>query len=222
MKEQHIFEGDPSVENGLRLCYIIKKQEEFHQNANREKGAVVALLKVAKLGNPILRKISSPVTPEEGKSYEFQTFLDDMVETMRTLHGVGLSAPQVFQSKQVVVVESTNNARYLNAPALSLLILINPTFIYMSEETQEGWEACLSLENLRGKVVRSMCVAVKGYDRQMHPIELKSEGFTAVVLQHEIDHLNGKVFPDRMTDLTTLSHLAEFEQYWTKESAPVV
>jgi len=84
----------------------------------------VALLKIAKLGDPILRKISSPVTPEEGKSPEFQTFLDDLVETMRTLDGVGLAAPQVFQPKQVVMVESTHNARYPNAPPFYLFFVV--------------------------------------------------------------------------------------------------
>jgi peptide deformylase len=181
----------------------------------------MALLKVAKLGNPILRQVAAPVTAEECEAPQFQKFLDDMVETMRTLDGVGLAAPQVFHSKQAVVIESTGNTRYPNAPDLSLLILLNPVFTFMSEEKQEGWEGCLSLDNLRGKVVRSLKVAVKGYDRTMRPLQLDAEGFMAVVLQHEIDHLHGKVFVDRMTDLTTLTHMAEFEKYWIKEPTTV-
>jgi peptide deformylase len=181
----------------------------------------MGLLKVAKLGNPILRQVAAPVTPEECESPQFQRFLDDMVETMRALDGVGLAAPQVFQSKQAVVIESTGNPRYPDAPDLSLLILLNPVFTFMSEEKQEGWEGCLSLDNLRGKVVRSLKIAVKGYDRTMRPLQLEAEGFMAVVLQHEIDHLHGKVFVDRMTDLTTLTHMAEFEKYWIKEPTTV-
>jgi peptide deformylase len=181
----------------------------------------MALLKVAKLGSPVLRKIAAPVTPRECETPEFQRFLDDMIETMRTLDGVGLAAPQVFESKQAIVIEANANPRYPGAPDLSLRVLINPLFTFMSEEKQEGWEGCLSLDNLRGKVVRSLRVAVRGFDRTMRPVELEAEGFLAVVLQHEIDHLNGKVFLDRMTDLTTLSHLAEFERYWMKDPAPV-
>jgi peptide deformylase len=181
----------------------------------------MGLLKVAKLGNPVLRQVAAPVTPEECESPHFQKFLDDMVETMRTLDGVGLAAPQVFQSKQAVVIESTGNPRYPNAPDLSLSILLNPVFTFMSEEKQEGWEGCLSLDNLRGKVVRSLKVSVKGYDRTMRPRQIEAEGFMAVVLQHEVDHLHGKVFIDRMTDLTTLTHMAEFEKYWIKEPTTV-
>ncbi|HET6371569.1 MAG TPA: peptide deformylase [Nitrospiria bacterium] len=181
----------------------------------------MALLKIAKLGNPILRQLAAPVTAEECETPQFQKFLDDMVETMRTLDGVGLAAPQVFQSKQAVVIESAGNTRYPNAPDLSLLILLNPVFTFISEEKQEGWEGCLSLDNLRGKVVRSLKVAVKGYDRTMRPLQLDAEGFMAVVLQHEIDHLHGKVFVDRMTDLTTLTHMAEFDKYWNKEPTTV-
>jgi len=181
----------------------------------------MALLKVAKLGNPILRKVAESVAPSECETPQFQRFLDDMVETMRTLDGVGLAAPQVFSSKQVIVIEVQANPRYPNTPDFSLLVLLNPTFTFMSDEKQEGWEGCLSLDNLRGKVTRSLRVSVKGADRHMRPLELDAEGFLAVVLQHEIDHLNGRIFIDRMTDFTTLTHLPEFEQYWSTEPAAV-
>jgi len=181
----------------------------------------MALLKVAKLGNPILRRIAEPIAASECETAQFQRFLDDMIETMRALDGVGLAAPQVLCSKQVIVIESEANSRYPQAPDLSLLVLLNPAFTYLSEEKQEGWEGCLSLENLRGKVVRSLRVSVKGVDRQMRPLEFDAEGFLAVVLQHEIDHLNGTVFIDRMTDFTTLTHLPEFEQYWSTKPAAV-
>lgn len=181
----------------------------------------MAILKVAKLGNPLLRKIAAPVTPAEAQDPLFQSFLEDMVETMRKLDGVGLAAPQVFESKQIIVVEANANPRYPNAPDLSLLILLNPTFTYLSEEKIEGWEGCLSVENLRGKVVRSARVGLKAFNRHMEPIEMETEGFLAIVFQHEIDHLNGKVFLDRMSDFSTLTHLAEFERFWVRDPAEV-
>lgn len=174
----------------------------------------MAILKVAKLGNPILRKIAEPVSMAETQDPAFHTFLEDMTETMRKLDGVGLAAPQVSQSKQVVVIGVNTNSRYPMAPDLPLLVLLNPMLTYLSEEKAEGWEGCLSLDNLRGKVVRSVRVGVKGFNRQMEPMEFEAEGFLAVVLQHEIDHLQGKVFIDRMKDLSTLTHLAEFDHYW--------
>jgi peptide deformylase len=181
----------------------------------------MAILKIAKLGNPILRKVAAPVTPAECKDPSFQQFLEDMVETMRKLDGVGLAAPQVFESRQIIVIESNANPRYPNAPDLSLLILLNPTFTHMSEKKIEGWEGCLSVDNLRGKVVRSARVGVKGFNRHMEPVEIEAEGFLAVVFQHEIDHLNGKVYLDRMNDFSTLTQLTEFERYWTRDPAEV-
>lgn len=179
----------------------------------------MAILKVAKLGNPILRKIAGPVSMADSQDPAFQAFLEDMTETMRKLDGVGLAAPQLFQSKQVVVIEANANPRYPASPDLSLLILLNPVLTHLSEEKEEGWEGCLSLDNLRGKVVRSVRVGVKGFNRYMAPMEFEAEGFLAVVLQHETDHLQGKVFLDRMRDFSTLTHLAEFDQYWTSRPA---
>lgn len=172
------------------------------------------LLKVAKLGSPVLRKVAEPVTPDECKSVIFQRFIDDMIETMEKLDGVGLAAPQVFQSKQVVVLKSQNNGRYPDAPDLPLLVLVNPQLTEPSEEMIEGWEGCLSVDNLRGKVKRHARIKVSGFHRNMEPVAFEAEHFLAVVLQHEIDHLRGKVFLDRMDDFSTLTHLAEFERHW--------
>ncbi len=181
----------------------------------------MAILNVAKLGNPILRKVATEVTHAECEDPVFQTFLDDMIETMRELDGVGLAAPQVFKSKQVIVIGADANPRYPDGPDLPLLVMLNPVFTFMSEERIEGWEGCLSVDNLRGRVVRSARVGVRGFDRFMKPVELEANGFLAIVFQHEIDHLNGKVFLDRMKDLSTLAHLAEFERYWTTHPVEV-
>ncbi|MFQ5949089.1 MAG: peptide deformylase, partial [Nitrospiria bacterium] len=143
------------------------------------------------------------------------------IETMQKRDGVGLAAPQVFHSKQAIVIQSESNPRYPNTPDLPLLVLLNPTLISMSEEKIEGWEGCLSVENLRGKVPRAIRVGVKGYNRSMEPMAFEAEGFLAVVLQHEIDHLHGKVFLDRMQDFSTLTHLVEFDRYWLPQPTEV-
>lgn len=176
--------------------------------------SLVAILKIAKLGSPVLRRIAEPITAEACQDPEFQTFLDDMVETMEHSDGMGLAAPQVFQSKQAVVLKSSGNNRYPEAPTYPLMILINPVLTDYSEEVIEDWEGCLSVEDLRGKVWRHHKVSVKGFDREMKPLTIEAEGFLAVVLQHEIDHLLGKVFLDRMRDFSTLTHLAEYSRYW--------
>lgn len=176
----------------------------------------MALLKIAKMGNPILRKISDPVSSEEIMNPDFQKFIDDLIETMRDEDGLGLAAPQVHVSKQVVVIESLENNRYPEAPPFPLLVLINPVFKYLSKEQRTGWEGCLSLDNLRGKVPRSSSVKLTALDRNGQPLTLDWEGFPAVVLQHEIDHLRGHLFVDRMKDMTTLTHMGEFHRYWIK------
>ncbi|MHB8481912.1 MAG: peptide deformylase [Nitrospiria bacterium] len=183
----------------------------------------MAVLPIAKLGNPVLRKMAEPVSREELLSPDFQLFIDDMVETMRVKDGVGLAAPQVFQSKQVVVIESHLNPRYTEAPEISLLILVNPVFTFLSEEKVEGWEGCLSVDNLRGKVKRSKKAALQALDRNGERVEFETDTFLAVILQHEIDHLHGKLFVDQISDVTSLSHLEEFNRYAVanKEQTPV-
>ena len=181
----------------------------------------MAVLQIAKLGNPILRQVARRVTEKECRTAAFQRFLDDLVDTMRVKDGVGLAAPQVSQSVQAIVIESEENTRYRRAPHLPLLIMINPTITAYSDETIEGWEGCLSLDNLRGMVTRSAIIHVDGFDRFMEPVSMDAERFLAVVFQHEVDHLNGKLFIDRMNDLTTLSHLAEYDLYWGNASEKV-
>ncbi len=176
----------------------------------------MALLKIAKMGNPILRKISEPVTKKDIQTADFQRFIDDMIETMRDEDGLGLAAPQVHVSKQVVVIESLEDDRSPEAPPFPLLVLVNPVFKYLSKELRTGWEGCLSLDNLRGKVPRSRAVRLEALDRNGNPVLLDWEEFPAVVLQHEIDHLRGHLFVDRMKDMSTLTHLGEFHRYWIK------
>ena len=147
--------------------------------------------------------------------------LQNMWDTMYNAKGVGLAAPQVNRSIQIVVLEYTENERYPNEVSIPLTVLVNPVLSEYSEETKDGWESCLSLVDFRGLVSRSTKVTLDAYDRQGKKINKTVSDFEAVVLQHEIDHLKGFVFIDRMKDLKQLSYQEEFEKFWLKkEDAP--
>ncbi|MEB3298594.1 MAG: peptide deformylase [Candidatus Sericytochromatia bacterium] len=181
----------------------------------------MALLEIAKLGNPILRQLAEPVTLEDLADPATQRLIDDMIETMRHAGGIGLAAPQVFVSKQIQVIEMAANPRYPDAPTWPLTVLINPEITFLTDERLEVWEGCLSVDGLRGKVRRIRHVAVNYLDREGRPQTLELEDFPAVVVQHETDHLIGKVFLDRMEDMSTLSQIAEWERYWLGDPALV-
>jgi peptide deformylase len=179
----------------------------------------MASLEIARLGNPVLRQLAQPVDLKDlaNPDSEIQNFIDNMVETMKVGGGVGLAAPQVSKSIQIVILEYDDNERYPGNPKIPLTVLINPVITKYSEEITEGWESCLSLIDFRGLVPRSTEVVVDAYDRQGNKLHIEASGFLAIVLQHEIDHLLGKVFIDRMTDMTQLSYTKEFDEYWIEE-----
>lgn len=176
----------------------------------------MAKLKIARLGNPVLRRIAQPVdlTELSDPDSDVQVLIDDMIETMRLDEGVGLAAPQVSQSLQVVTLECEESKRYPDGQGIPLMALVNPVITRYSEETAMGWESCLSLIDFRGLVRRFREVTVEAFNRQGEKTVIEATGFLAIVLQHEIDHLNGKVFLDRMEDLTQLAYMEEFETYW--------
>ncbi len=178
----------------------------------------MAILKTAKLGNPVLRSEAKEVSPGEIKSPAIQGLIDDMIETMHEYDGIGLAAPQVHVSKQIAVLEVDHNPRYPESGDFPLLTLINPKILKKSEETIEGWEGCLSIEGLRGKVPRSQKISIRFFDRRGVEQKLDLEDFPAVVVQHELDHLEGKMFIDRMRDLSTLTYLKEFDRFWMRPS----
>ena len=177
----------------------------------------MTVLKIAKLGNPVLRQVAKPVELNDLAENSMQTFIDDMVETMHHEGGVGLAAPQVNRPIQIVVLEYAENERYPDEVSIPLTVLVNPVLSDYSQETKEGWESCLSLVDFRGLVPRSTTVTLDAYDRQGKKILKTVSGFEAVVLQHELDHLKGFVFLDRMKDLTQLSYQEEFEEFWLKK-----
>ena len=175
------------------------------------------ILEVLKLGNPLLRKVAEPFTAREILSTRTQGLVEDMLETMRAEIGVGLAAPQVGVSKQLVVIEAKGEAKGGEEGELAIptTVLFNPVFTWTSEEQVEGWEGCLSVDNLRGKVWRSAAVRLEALDRKGKPVKMETGGFLSVVLQHECDHLIGKLFLDRMRDLTTLTQLEEYREHWS-------
>jgi len=174
----------------------------------------MAILKVARLGHPVLRQMAAPIPVKEIRSPEVQRLIDDMVETMREYNGAGLAANQVHTLKQVCVIEVNGNPRYPDAGAIPLTVLINPTVTPLTAEMEEGWEGCLSVPDMRGMVPRYTAVRLEAFDRTGAPINVVAKEFFARVIQHETDHLNGIVYVDRMKDLSTLTHLAEWNRYW--------
>lgn len=174
----------------------------------------MAILKVARLGHPILRRVADPLPPEAIPTPETQRFIDDMIETMREHDGVGLAAPQVHVSRQIAVFEVQGSPRYPDVPAVPLTVLINPVLTPLGDETVEEWEGCLSIPDLRGRVPRYRAVRLEALGRQGEPVELVVKEFFARVLQHECDHLKGRVYLDRMPDLGSLAHLREWTRYW--------
>jgi len=174
----------------------------------------MAILKVARLGHPVLRQVARPIPLDEIRSPEVQRLIDDMVETMREYDGAGLAANQVHVLRQVAVIEVAANPRYPDAPEIPLTVLINPIVAPLTEEQDEGWEGCLSVPDMRGVVPRFTAVRLQGYDREGRAIDVVAKEFFARVIQHETDHLNGIVYVDRMRDLRTLSHIAEWNKHW--------
>ncbi len=174
------------------------------------------MLKIAKLGNPILRKISAQIDPREIKSSEIQRLIDDMFDVMYDEPGIGLAAPQVSRSIQLVVMGCKGEGGFPET------VLINPTIVYYGPEQVENWEGCLSVDGLRGKVTRPSLVRVKALDRKGKSLDFEATDLYAVCIQHELDHLIGKVFLDRMADMSTLTQLEEFSQYWQKEPTNVI
>src|SRR5512139_3053088 len=160
----------------------------------------MAIRTIVSLPEPVLRRKARPVTEFDS---ELQTLINDMIETMREAPGVGLAAPQVNVSQRVIVVEygeeeEDENGEIIEKPK-KLYALINPEIVKTSEEKVPGVEGCLSIPGVVGEVERFTSVQIKGLNRRGRPTKVKAEGWLARIFQHEIDHLNGIVFPDRAT-----------------------
>jgi len=159
------------------------------------------------MGHPVLRQRAKPVgafgTPE------LRELVADMTETMKAKNGAGLAAPQVGVSQRVVIFGVAANPRYPDAEAVPFTVLVNPKLVMLTREVEEDWEGCLSVPGLRGVVPRYTKLRYAGFDAEGNPIERVAEGFHARVVQHECDHLDGILYPQRMTDLGKLGFIEE-------------
>jgi peptide deformylase len=182
----------------------------------------MSILKVARMGHPVLRARAKAIDPGDIKSPRMQQLIDDMFETMREYQGVGLAAPQVHVPLRLFVagfspepgLEPDEDEEDRDQERVPVMALINPEITPVGNATDEDWEGCLSIPDIRGKVPRAREIQVKAYDRTGRRLDIRARGFTARVIQHETDHLDGVLFFDRMKSFDTLTFLDEFGRFW--------
>jgi peptide deformylase len=173
----------------------------------------MSILKVARMGHPVLRKPARPLDKAALRNPLLQKFIDDMIETMNEYHGVGLAAPQVHEDIRIFVGLLDEEP----GPDSDAVALINPEITPEGSDKHDGWEGCLSIPDIRGMVPRFTSIAVKALDREGRPIELRLKDFAARVAQHETDHLDGILFFDRMTSMQSLTYLDEYSRFHAKD-----
>ncbi|MCL6712170.1 peptide deformylase [Pseudomonas sp. R2.Fl] len=159
---------------------------------------------ILKMGDPRLLKIANPV--DRFDTPELHALIADMFQTMAAAGGVGLAAPQIGVDMQLVIFGFDNSDRYPDAPPVPRTILLNPVIEPLSDEMEDGWEGCLSVPGLRGVVPRHRAIRYRGFDPQGHPIDREAEGFHARVVQHECDHLIGRLYPSRIRDFSQFGY----------------
>jgi peptide deformylase len=173
----------------------------------------MTIRKIAQIGHPVLRERARDLTRDELRSPELQRFVDDLVETMRDAHGAGLAATQIHEPVRICAIEVGENPRYPYKPRIPLTILVNPVIEPLSDETFLNYEGCLSVPNLRGRVRRAAHVRVRAWDRHGEPWEREVKGISAGTFQHEVDHLDGTIFVDRVEDPASLTTWDNFERH---------
>jgi peptide deformylase len=162
----------------------------------------VAVREILKMGDPRLLRVAQPVRAFDTPA--LHVLVADLLETMQAAQGAGLAAPQIGVDLQLVVFGFESSARYPDAPPVPRTVLLNPVIEPLDAEMADGWEGCLSVPGLRGLVPRHARIRYRGFDAAGRAIEREAEGFHARVVQHECDHLIGRLYPTRMTDLTKL------------------
>ncbi len=175
----------------------------------------MAILKVARMGHPVLVTPASPVTPEELATPAFQTFIDDMLETMDDEGGVGLAGPQVHRSLRLFVMRAPVEDRAQSDDAAPDVVVVNPKLTFPDQDRIGLWEGCLSIPEIRGLTERFRRVHVDALDRHGRPLQLDVEGFGSAVVQHETDHLDGILFFERMPDLSRIAFEDQLERFGT-------
>ena len=162
---------------------------------------------VLRMGHPILRQVAAPVDTFAGG--ELAALIADMEDTMREQNGAGIAAPQIGVGLRVVIFEVQENPRYPDVAPIPYTVLVNPVITTLDDEVEEGWEGCLSVPGMRGLVPRARRVRYQGFDETGAPIDRTVEGFHARVVQHEVDHLDGILYPMRMTDMSQFGFAEE-------------
>ncbi len=173
----------------------------------------MAIRKIATIGHPVLREIAREVTEAELRSPAMQELIDDLVETMRDANGAGLAANQIHEPVRICAIEIGDNPRYPYKPNWPLTILVNPKLVPTTDDTFLNYEGCLSVPNLRGEVRRFTALRVEALDRNGATLAFEVKGLTAGTFQHEVDHLDGKIFVDRVEDTRSLATWTDFERY---------
>jgi peptide deformylase len=174
----------------------------------------MSILKVARMGHPVLRARARTLERGDIKNAVVQKLIDDMIETMGEYHGVGLAGPQVHEGVRLFVatLEGEDGDEGPSSP----IAIINPEITPVSIEIVEDWEGCLSIPDIRGRVPRAREIKVRALDRNGDRIEIRAANFSARVIQHETDHLDGVLFFDRMKSFESLTFLDEYSRYWVK------
>jgi peptide deformylase len=174
----------------------------------------MSILKVARMGHPVLRAKARTVDKSELKTPSVQQFIESLIDTMYEYSGVGLAAPQVHESLRVFVAMLDPDGRGEG----EAVTFVNPEIIVIGDQTVEGWEGCLSIPEVRGRVPRAQHIKVSALDRTGKRFELELKDFPARVVQHETDHLDGVLFLDRMRTFESLTYLEEYSRYHTKRA----
>ena len=182
----------------------------------------MSILKVARMGHPVLRTPARALNPSEVKSPRIQRLIDDMFETMSEYQGVGLAAPQIHEDLRLFVAgfapDPDADADEEEDEQVPQMAIINPVITPVGAELVEDWEGCLSIPDIRGKVPRARQIVVRALDRRGKAVELRASGFTARVIQHETEHLDGVLFLDRMKTFESLTFIEEFGRYWSRHN----
>jgi peptide deformylase len=179
----------------------------------------MAIRPVLTIGNPLLRRVARDLREDEIGSRELRRLIDDMVDTMHQEQGIGIAAPQIGESVQAAIIEiAVDSTRYPDQQPFGLRVFLNPRITVLDPAEQGFWEGCLSVPNLRGYVERPRRVRVDYLDLEGRERVIEAEGFLATVFQHELDHLAGVLYVDRIRDMTRLATIDDYLRYWREEA----
>lgn len=173
----------------------------------------MAVREILTVGHPLLRERAREVSVEGLRSSDVQQVIDDLVDTMRHANGAGIAAPQIGVPLRITTIEVNENPRYPYKPKIPLTVVVNPVIDFLDDETVEINEGCLSVPNLRGTLSRYVNIRVRWLDREGREHDEIKRGLTAGTFQHEIDHLDGTLFLDRVSDPTTFTTWEQFERF---------